>query len=75
MMLNQVKRAVKVEERLFQGLRLHKTLFANLKDLGFKQVDGTRDGNEEHIFFNHNSGVITVDVMLLNRVIESVTIM
>ena len=75
MTLNQIKRAVKVEENLYSGLRLHKPLFKNLEELGFKRVGGTTDNNEEHIFFNHNSGVITVDVMLLNRVIESVTVM
>lgn len=75
MTLKETKLAVKVEEKLFEGLRMRKTLFANFENLGFWQTGSIREGNEEHFFFNHVSGVITLDVMFVDRILQSIDIM
>lgn len=76
MTLNQINRAVKMEENLFVGLRMHKTLFKNLEHLGFWQSGSTRDGNEEHYFFIARcDDRLTLDVTLMDRVVMGISVM
>ena len=76
MTMNRIIRAVRAEEAMAVGLRVHKHLFRNLKELGFWQSGSCVEGNEEHFFFTYKyDDGITLDVTLFDRVVMGINIM
>ena len=72
MTVNGIARAVKVEEKLYKGLRLFHSLREDLRKLGFWESGSYREGDEVHTFFILRNTDYTIELTQVNGVIISI---